>query len=218
MTGRVTGRVTGRLVGRVAGPVLHDLAALDGAVYAAVAATDTPTLDAGLRALSRAADHSKINFSIAAALTLGPGRWRRAGQAGAASVAVASFTANVLGKHLVRRPRPDREAARVVVNRHVPMPVSASFPSGHTASAFALATAVGTLLPAAATPLTLLACTVGYSRVHTGVHYPGDVLAGALLGSACAGVVLAVGQRWVARQVSPVADAPPCGARATRPG
>ncbi|MFJ9771506.1 phosphatase PAP2 family protein [Kitasatospora sp. NPDC101157] len=178
--------------------MLHDLDALDGAVYAAVAATDTPTLDAGLRALSRAADHSKINLSIAAALTLAPGRWRRAGQAGAASVAVASFTANVLGKHLVRRPRPDREAARVV-NRYVPMPVSASFPSGHTASAFALATAVGTLLPATGPPLTLLACAVGYSRVHAGVHYPGDVLAGAFLGSTCAGAVLAAGRRFPAR-------------------
>ncbi|MFE3498636.1 phosphatase PAP2 family protein [Kitasatospora sp. NPDC059160] len=177
------------------GPVLRDLTALDAALYAAVAATDTPALDSALRTLSAAADHSKINLSVAAALALVPGRCRRAGLTGAAAVALASFTANVLGKQLVRRPRPDREAARVVLGRHVPMPASASFPSGHTASAFALATAVGTLLPATAAPLGLLAAAVGYSRVHTGVHYPGDVLAGALLGSTCAGIVLAAGRR-----------------------
>ncbi|MFD5467408.1 phosphatase PAP2 family protein [Kitasatospora sp. NPDC127059] len=198
-------------------PVLRDLAALDGAVYAAVAATPTPTLDTALRTLSRAADHSKINLSIAAALALVPGRYRRAGAVGAAAVALASFSANILGKQLVRRPRPDREAARVVVGRQVPMPVSASFPSGHTASAFALTTAVGTLLPATAVPLGLLACAVGYSRVHTGVHYPGDVLAGALLGSGCAGVVLAAARRSAyGRAVTPprggrTKAAPPLG-------
>ncbi|SEK53122.1 phosphatase PAP2 family protein [Streptacidiphilus jiangxiensis] len=181
--------------------VLHDLAALDGALYAAVAATDTPALDAGLRRLSHAANHSKINLSVAAALALVPGRCRRAGLLGAAAVGVASFSANLLGKQLVRRPRPDREAAQVHVDRHVPMPTSASFPSGHTASAFALATVVGAVLPVAAAPLGLLACAVGYSRVHTGVHYPGDVVAGALLGSSCGMAVLAVGRKVGAGRV-----------------
>ena len=40
--------------------------------------------------------------------------------------------------------------------------------------------------PAAAVPLRALAALVAYSRVHTGVHYPGDVLAGALIGTALA--------------------------------
>ncbi|WP_035844235.1 phosphatase PAP2 family protein [Kitasatospora azatica] len=174
--------------------VLHDLAALDGALYAAVAATETPALDRSLRLLSAAADHSKINLSVTAALMLIPGPCRRAGLVGAASVGLASFTANLVGKRLARRPRPDREASRVPVNRHVPMPTSPSFPSGHTASAFALATAVGTVLPVATAPLGLLACAVGYSRIHTGVHYPGDIVAGAVLGSSCATVVLALGR------------------------
>ncbi|MER7912056.1 MULTISPECIES: phosphatase PAP2 family protein [unclassified Streptomyces] len=173
--------------------VLHDLRAVDGAVYAAVAATPTPTLDTALRRLSRTADHSKISFSVAAVLALFPGRPRRAALAGVGAIAVASATANLLGKRLVRRPRPDREAARVVAGRHVPMPDSASFPSGHTASAVAFATAVGVVLPAAAVPLGILASTVGYSRVHTGVHYPGDVAAGAVLGVASAAVSLTVG-------------------------
>ncbi|WP_329281094.1 phosphatase PAP2 family protein [Streptomyces sp. NBC_00691] len=170
--------------------VLRDLRAIDGAVYAAVAATPTPTLDTGLRRLSRAANHSKISFAVAAGLALVPGRPRRAALAGVGAVAVASATANLLGKRLVRRPRPDREAARVVVGRHVTMPDSASFPSGHTASAVAFATAVGVVFPPVAVPLQVLAMAVGYSRVHTGVHYPGDVAAGAVLGVASAAVSL----------------------------
>ncbi|MEU6881419.1 phosphatase PAP2 family protein [Streptomyces sp. NPDC046712] len=176
----------------------HDLRVVDGAVYAAVAGTPTPTLDRGLRRLSRAADHSKISFVVAGALAVFPGRPRRAALAGVGAVAVASASANLIGKRLVRRRRPDREAARVAVARHVPMPASASFPSGHTASAVAFATAVGVVLPVVSVPLGVLAGAVGYSRVHTGVHYPGDVAAGAVLGVASAATVLAAGASWTA--------------------
>jgi undecaprenyl-diphosphatase len=64
------------------------------------------------------------------------------------------------------------------------MPSSASFPSGHSASAFAFATAVGHYLPPLALPLRFLAWAVAYSRVHTGVHYPADVVVGSLVGVA----------------------------------
>jgi undecaprenyl-diphosphatase len=175
----------------VVSAVLRDLRAVDGALYAAVAATPTPTLDRGLRRLSHAADHSKLSLAIAAVLAAGGARPRRAALVGVGAVAVSSAVANLLGKRLVRRRRPDREAARVTVDRHVPMPASASFPSGHTASAVAFATAVGVVLPPAAVPLGALASAVGYSRVHTGVHYPGDVAAGAVLGIAGAAIALA---------------------------
>ncbi|HEY3480345.1 MAG TPA: phosphatase PAP2 family protein [Streptomyces sp.] len=171
-------------------PLLTDLSTLDQALYAAVAATPTPTLDAGLRRLTSAADHSKLSFGVAAALALRPGRPRAAALLGVAAIGVASASANLLGKSLVRRPRPDR--ADVPLGRHVPMPVSASFPSGHTASAFAFAAAIGSRYPWFAAPLGMLATAVGYSRVHTGVHYPGDVIAGALLGLASAAATTAV--------------------------
>ncbi|MGW4891841.1 phosphatase PAP2 family protein [Kitasatospora sp. NPDC004240] len=180
--------------------VLGDLRTIDGALYAAVAATPTPTLDRSLRRLSHAADHSKISFTVAVGLALCGERPRRAAVVGVAAIACASAGANLLGKRLVRRARPDREAARVSVDRHVPMPASASFPSGHTASAVAFATAVGTLLPVTALPLAALASAVGYSRVHTGVHYPGDVAAGAVLGTACATATLAVASAWSGRR------------------
>jgi undecaprenyl-diphosphatase len=89
---------------------------------------------------------------------------------------------NALIKPLARRRRPDRVLALVPSTRHVNMPRSRSFPSGHTAAAFAFATGAGRVLPWAAPPLALLAALVGYSRVHTGVHYPVDVLVGTLCG------------------------------------
>ncbi len=75
------------------------------------------------------------------------------------------------------------------------MPRSSSFPSGHTAAAIAFATGVGHVSPAAAVPLHGLAALVGYSRVHTGVHFPGDVIVGALLGGVLAEATVHVVER-----------------------
>jgi membrane-associated phospholipid phosphatase len=66
------------------------------------------------------------------------------------------------------------------------MPRSSSFPSGHAASAFAFATGAGNAQPVLSSPLRAVATLVGYSRVHTGVHYPADVLAGAFIGASAA--------------------------------
>jgi undecaprenyl-diphosphatase len=125
-------------------------------------------------------------LSIAVALALVPGRPRRAALLGAASIGVASVSVNVIAKMLLRRQRPDRSTAAVPVARQVRMPHSTSFPSGHSASAFAFASAVGTRLPRIALPLQLLAAAVAYSRVHTGVHYPSDTIVGASIGMASA--------------------------------
>ena len=160
---------------------------LDLAVYAAIAATPTPRLDDALNRLSRAADYSRLSIASAAILGLTGGRrGRQAAGMGLASVGVTASALNLGVKWIVRRPRPDRLAHDVPLPRRVRMPTSTSFPSGHSAAAFAFATGVGQVLPAAGFPLRALAAVVAYSRVHTGVHYPGDVLAGALLGGALA--------------------------------
>jgi len=162
---------------------LGELHRLDRAVYSAVAASPTPSLDTGLRRLSHAADYSRISFGLAGTLVLlGGPKGRRAAVRGIASIALTSATMNVAIKPWARRRRPDREGAEVPLARHVRMPESHSFPSGHSAAAFAFAAGVGRNLPWAAPPLTVLAFLVAYSRVHTGVHYPGDVVAGSLCG------------------------------------
>ena len=175
---------------------LEDAERLDLAIYAAIARTPTPSLDRAMRQLSRAADHSKLSMGCAALLAAGGGTsGRRAAATGLASVAVTSAVVNVAVKPLGRRRRPDRLAGEVPLARHVRMPISRSFPSGHAGAAFAFATGVGHVWPAAALPLRALAAAVGYSRVHTGVHYPGDVLAGALLGTTLAQLTAHAGDR-----------------------
>lgn len=65
---------------------------------------------------------------------------------------------------------------------------SPSFPSGHTSNAFATATAMTFAFPKwyVAVPMFTWASAVGYSRMHLGVHYPSDVLAGAAIGAGSA--------------------------------
>jgi membrane-associated phospholipid phosphatase len=64
------------------------------------------------------------------------------------------------------------------------VPASASFPSGHAATAFAAAVAVALIYPRLGKPLLVLAAVVAVSRVYLGVHYVLDVAAGTLLGIA----------------------------------
>jgi membrane-associated phospholipid phosphatase len=59
---------------------------------------------------------------------------------------------------------------------------SSSFPAGHAATAFAGATILAWAVPRAMPLFALLAVAIGFSRVYDGVHYPGDVLGGAMLG------------------------------------
>jgi membrane-associated phospholipid phosphatase len=162
---------------------LRELGAVDRAVYAAVAATPTPSLDEPLRRLSNAANNSRLWLTIAAGLGVaGGGAGRRAALRGTVAIGVTSALVNLAVKSAWSRQRPDRAGAGVPVGRNVRMPASTSFPSGHAASGFAFAAAIGRDQPWLGLALRFLAASVAYSRVHTGVHYPGDVVVGALIG------------------------------------
>jgi membrane-associated phospholipid phosphatase len=168
---------------------------VDVAVYEAILHTPTPNLDRQLSRLTQAADYSRLWFGSAAILAATRGRrGRRAALSGLASVAVTSAVANLAIKPIGRRPRPD--PAHAPADRRAPMPASSSFPSGHSASAFAFATGVGSVLPRDSIPIRALSTVVAYSRVHTGVHYPADVVAGAFLGTTLAQVTTGALDRW----------------------
>lgn len=166
--------------------------AIDRAVYAAVAAGDTPRLDVAMRQLSRAADYSRISLTSAALLAVGGEQGRRAARAGLASLAATSAAVNLLVKPVARRRRPERPDQPAKAVRPVKMPRSRSFPSGHTACAVAFASGAGRAVPAVSVPLHAVAALVGYSRIHTGVHYPADVVAGAVIGAVVADAMGAV--------------------------
>lgn len=166
---------------------LADAVALDAAVYSAVASTPTPSLDRALGRISNAANRSKLWGACALTLAVAGGRPGRAAAVdGLASIAVTSAVVNLVLKRAGGRRRPDRAGVPGV--RHVDMPESLSFPSGHAASASAFATGVGGRLPLVAAPLHGAAGVVAYSRVHTGVHHPLDVLVGWIIGTLLAQV------------------------------
>ena len=104
-------------------------------------------------------------------------------------------------KYLVDRQRPyERYPDRVHAYSHENSP---SFPSGHTATAFALATSLSVKYPKwyVIAPSAVWACSVGVSRMNEGVHYPSDVLAGAAIGAGCAVANIYI-NRWLNKWLS----------------
>jgi undecaprenyl-diphosphatase len=144
-----------------------------------------PRLERTLVPLGRAADRSRLWLGVAAVLAAAGGRFgRRAALRGVLSIGLASALVNGPLKMVVRRRRPElsRQLGRTLHRT----PTTASFPSGHSASAFAFATGATLEAPILGVPLGAAAAGVAASRVYAGVHYPGDVLAGALIGAAVA--------------------------------
>ena len=120
----------------------------------------------------------------------------------AAAVAlVAASLASAALKQLFDRARPSVADPSVTVL--VGLPGDPSLPSGHATTAFAAAGVVAALHPALRLPALALAALVALSRVYLGVHYPADVVAGALLGLAIAAAVIAVGRRVAPRTLGP---------------
>jgi undecaprenyl-diphosphatase len=115
---------------------------------------------------------------VALAILGGP-KGRRAGLATAVASLGATYVVQVRVKPLFRRVRPfvNREAHVVGIR-----PPDHSFPSGHTASSFAGATALAFFYPRAAPLLYTLATGVAVSRVHLGVHFPSDTAVGGAIG------------------------------------
>jgi undecaprenyl-diphosphatase len=82
------------------------------------------------------------------------------------------------------------------------LPSGSSFPSGHTATSFACATVLSYFAPRAAPAFYLLALAIGFSRIYVGVHWPLDVLGGAVLGVAVGLAVTALLRRGAGRRLS----------------
>jgi membrane-associated phospholipid phosphatase len=116
-------------------------------------------------------------------------RWTFALAALTALVTFAADSASFGVKDLAHRTRPFDAHPQIhplyVVH-------SSSFPAGHAATAFAGATLLTYLAPRLWPLFTAVAVAIGFSRVYVGVHYPTDVLAGAAIGLAVAGIAIAL--------------------------
>lgn len=105
-------------------------------------------------------------------------------------------------KYATDRQRPFDKYPDVIDKRDSPH--SPSFPSGHTAAAFSLATSLCIKYPKwyVITPCSVWALSVGFSRMNQGVHYPSDVLAGAAIGAGCAVANIYI-NKWLDRLIFP---------------
>ncbi|MBA2415167.1 MAG: phosphatase PAP2 family protein [Geodermatophilaceae bacterium] len=178
---------------------------LDRRIYHWVQRLPPSPADQTLLRLSQAANHGRLWFAVAAVLGARKGKGRRAAVRAVGSLAVSSSLTNVVAKQLFDRMRPDY-GGLAPLRRLRREPITSSFPSGHSASAGAFATAVAMESPLLGAAVAPLAAAVAYSRVHVGVHYPGDVVAGVALG---AGVALSTRHWW------PVHPAVPARVRLT---
>jgi undecaprenyl-diphosphatase len=161
------------------------VAALDTALYrAARTYGHAPATERAVARFSHLGEHAALWLAIGAVGVAVDrrrrGRWRRA------LVGVgAAYVANVAVKFVVRRPRPLFDDLPQLIGT----PTQLSFPSSHATSSFAAARAYAPLLGAAGPAVYPLAAAMAATRVYLGVHYPSDILAGALLGTLVGGAI-----------------------------
>jgi undecaprenyl-diphosphatase len=158
-------------------------AGLDTALYrAARTYGHAPATERAVARFSHLGEHAALWLAIGTAGVV-LDRPRRARWGRALAAVGAAYAANVAVKFVVRRPRPAFEDLPQLIGT----PTQLSFPSSHATSSFAAARAYAPLLGAAGPAVYPLAAAMAATRVYLGVHYPSDILAGALLGTLVGG-------------------------------
>jgi len=107
-------------------------------------------------------------------------KWRHAGVTLLLSLLLAHLLGNILLKPLVARPRPFVIYPQIVLK--IPKLMEYSFPSGHSITGFAAAFGIPKKFPVLKKCAVILACAIAFSRLYLFMHFPTDVLAGAILG------------------------------------
>lgn len=148
-----------------------------------------PIMDLLMPAITTLGNSGLIWIILAGILILMP-KYRKVGVAVMAGLVLEVICCNLVLKPLVARVRPCdvNTAVQLLVAR----PDDFSFPSGHTGASFAAASALPFSRSRLWIPSLVLAVLIAFSRLYLYVHYPTDILAGALLG-----VMAGWAGRWV---------------------
>jgi len=141
----------------------------------------SPPAERAVLAFTRLGEHGALWFALAgvgAAVV----QDRREGFTRAAAAIGAAYGVNQLIKLAVRRQRPDLDDLPPLIKTETQI----SYPSAHASTSFAGARSLSRLAPAAGPALYAAAAAMALSRPYVGVHYPSDIVAGAMLGAAVA--------------------------------
>lgn len=173
--------------------MFESLQLLDGRLLLAIQTLHLPWLDPIVAWFTQLGNAGLLFLGLAALMLLHPAT-RRPGILALCALALGFLCTNVVLKHLVARPRPWLSLPLVPLVQELD---PNSFPSGHTCAAFAAGVVWACTLPQrwARVCAVLLAVCMGLSRLYVGVHYPSDVLVGAVVGSLSAWVVLTLARR-----------------------
>lgn len=122
-------------------------------------------------------------ITISVLLLLRKNDYKILGQMIITSLIITTIIGEGIIKNIVKRKRPfyDDDNKKLLISR----PITYSFPSGHTASSFAVATVFIKTDNSASFGIVLLANLIAFSRVYLGVHYPSDVIGGGIIGAIC---------------------------------
>ena len=175
--------------------MLEAILGVDGAILLAIQSLRTELLN-GIAVFYTHLGDTGMMWILLSLVLLCNKKTRKAGFWSLIAMLMGMICTNVVLKHLIGRTRPWIDVAGLTALVAEPDPNS--FPSGHTCAAFAAGIVWLRLLPWKWGRVTavVLAVLMGLSRLYVGVHYPTDVLAGALVGTLCALLALKLRDHW----------------------
>jgi undecaprenyl-diphosphatase len=177
----------------VAAELLEAVGRLDYSAFQWLRSHHSPFLDVMMAGVSDIARGGAIWLALAFLIGIVlRSRWPAVVQV-VLAITLAYLVTDFAAKPFFNRSRPFESYTEARV--YGIKPATRSFPSGHAASAIAGAYALARLAPEAGAIFWIAAVLVAFSRVYLGVHYPGDVVSGAILGFAIAAFVVG-GTKW----------------------
>ena len=162
--------------------MLDRIKAWDNRILTILSQKHTPVLNKMMVIITTTGNYGYVWFALSIPLLI-INRSRLTGLTMILAMLITGLTGEITIKHVVARVRPcNREFGKDLLIKH---PAHYSFPSGHTASSFAVSMVMFFMLPALFVPVVIYAVLMAFSRMYLLVHYPTDVIAGAILGVIC---------------------------------